>query len=122
MLHWRDKRFLWYKKKKNAYNKTAEGHSELKLTENDLKMNIYQSLYFEGLSKLFFVFFLWQNKVNLQTLTYIFKNITAPANIKSAHFGTVLEKSTFCGWQICLFSSLGLRQHLCPPSPRCSNS
>ena len=77
--------------------------NELKPTENKLKMNIYLlTLYLNNfnesklkfgrtLRKLFFLFFfLRENKVNLRTSTYIFHKSTAPANKKSAAFGTAL--------------------------------
>ena len=61
------------------------------------------------IAKLFCFYFRWHNKVNLQTLTYIFYKSTVPAKIRSVAFGAVLLKllkSAFYGRRIRLFCSL----------------
>ena len=55
------------------------------------------------IAKLFCFGFRWHNKVNLQTLTYIFYKSTVPAKIRSVAFGAVLLKllkSAFHGRRI----------------------
>ena len=61
------------------------------------------------IAKLFCFCFRWHNKVNLQTLTYIFYKSTVPAKIRSVAFGAVLLKllkSAFHGRRIRLFCIL----------------
>ena len=73
--------------------------TQLAETEDKLKMNIYLlTLYLNNFyeSKLMFkrtlrkLFFIFSAVKNLRTSTYLFHKSTAPANIKSAAFGTVL--------------------------------